>query len=109
MPFATRQGVIDFPKKKLLVTSSKSQKVTQNENKTPVLKSSVESVSSSARKALHSSNNIVGRTEELEKLTNFLKTHLKNQNSGSLYISGLPGTGKTASINYIIEKNAVSN
>ncbi|XP_012278877.1 cell division control protein 6 homolog [Orussus abietinus] len=52
----------------------------------------------SARKALHSSTpeSLPGRESELAQLRKFIDEHLKNETSGSLYISGPPGTGKTA-------------
>ncbi|XP_053983074.1 cell division control protein 6 homolog [Hylaeus volcanicus] len=52
----------------------------------------------SARKALHSSvpETLPGREAELAKLQEFLDEHLKTESSGSLYVSGPPGTGKTA-------------
>jgi len=53
-----------------------------------------------ARKALHSSvtEDLPGREEELVKLHEFLNNHLEKKTSASLYISGPPGTGKTASL-----------
>ncbi|CAG5101744.1 Similar to CDC6: Cell division control protein 6 homolog (Homo sapiens) [Cotesia congregata] len=58
----------------------------------------------SARKALHSSvpENLPGRESQLLELRNFIKHHLENETSGSLYISGPPGTGKTASLSKIM-------
>ncbi|XP_044580124.1 cell division control protein 6 homolog isoform X2 [Cotesia glomerata] len=58
----------------------------------------------SARKALHSSvpENLPGRESQLLELRNFIKQHLENETSGSLYISGPPGTGKTASLSKIM-------
>lgn len=32
-----------------------------------------------------------------------IKFHINTKTSGSLYIWGMPGTGKTASINYIFK------
>ncbi|XP_015584726.1 cell division control protein 6 homolog [Cephus cinctus] len=51
-----------------------------------------------ARKALHSSTpeNLPGREAELAQLYDFMYVHMKNKTSGSLYVSGPPGTGKTA-------------
>ncbi|CAL7935755.1 unnamed protein product [Xylocopa violacea] len=59
-----------------------------------------------ARKALHSSipENLPGREAELQKLQEFLEDHLENETSGSLYVSGPPGTGKTACLSKLISK-----
>lgn len=63
-----------------------------------------------ARRALHSSlpTSLPGREVELCDLKNFIKTNLKNGTSGSLYVSGPPGTGKTASLNIILQEKDVS-
>lgn len=57
-----------------------------------------------ARKALHSSvpESLPGRENELQKLQQFMEEHLKNETSGSLYVSGPPGTGKTACLSKLI-------
>lgn len=59
-----------------------------------------------ARKALHScsSENLPGRETELAKLEEFIREHLKNESSGSLYVSGPPGTGKTACLSKIMQQ-----
>lgn len=44
---------------------------------------------------------------ELEKLTEFLNNHLESQTSSSLYISGPPGTGKTACLMNILDRQEV--
>lgn len=64
----------------------------------------------SARKALHSSvpTEMPGREKELSILKGFIRDHLENRTSGSLYISGPPGTGKTASLNIILRQEDVS-
>ncbi|OWR47325.1 putative Cdc6 [Danaus plexippus plexippus] len=46
---------------------------------------------------------LVSREKEIEWLTNFLIEHLDKEQSASLYISGQPGTGKTASLTYILQ------
>lgn len=63
-----------------------------------------------ARKALHSTTPALlpGREKEITELEDFIKTHLNKQSSGTLYISGPPGTGKTASLNLILEKEELS-
>lgn len=53
-----------------------------------------------ARLALHSDApvELPGREKELSELRDFVKQHIDNKTSGSLYVSGPPGTGKTASL-----------
>ncbi|KZC06886.1 PREDICTED: cell division control protein 6 homolog [Dufourea novaeangliae] len=59
-----------------------------------------------ARKALHSSvpETLPGRESELSQLEKFMEKHLKNGTSASLYISGPPGTGKTACLSKLMLK-----
>ncbi|EFN69054.1 Cell division control protein 6-like protein [Camponotus floridanus] len=60
-----------------------------------------------ARKALHSSETeeLPGREKELAKLQEFFQRHLERGTSGSLYVSGPPGTGKTASLFKIMRQS----
>ncbi|KAG5344014.1 CDC6 protein, partial [Acromyrmex charruanus] len=62
-----------------------------------------------ARKSLHGSitDNLPGREEELTKLQKYLLEHLDQKTSGSLYISGPPGTGKTACLFKIMQQSDV--
>ncbi|XP_041978201.1 cell division control protein 6 homolog [Aricia agestis] len=46
---------------------------------------------------------LVSRENEIAFLENFLYEHLESDQSGSLYISGQPGTGKTASLSYVLK------
>lgn len=64
---------------------------------------------SSARKAFHGAgaNSLPCREKEVKELSDFLKKHLKEKKCGSLYVSGLPGTGKTASLNFVIQQDEV--
>lgn len=61
---------------------------------------------SDARKALHSDvpENMIGREQEMSSLEDFIQDHLENKTSASLYISGPPGTGKTACLSQIMSK-----
>lgn len=54
----------------------------------------------SARRALTRNENfhLPGREKEIEQLKDFIDNLIENEASGSLYISGQPGTGKTASL-----------
>ncbi|KAL6252152.1 hypothetical protein P5V15_000016 [Pogonomyrmex californicus] len=58
-----------------------------------------------ARKALHSSTteDLPGREEELARLQKYLLEHLNQGMSSSMYISGPPGTGKTASLSKLMQ------
>lgn len=62
-----------------------------------------------ARKALHSAlpNSLPGREEEISELNRFIKGCLDSNISSSMYVSGPPGTGKTASLNMILNDQEV--
>lgn len=64
-----------------------------------------------ARLALHSSEteDLPGRENELIKLQEFFQKHLEEETSGSLYISGPPGTGKTASLSKIMQQSELKS
>ena len=47
------------------------------------------------------------RDDELATLGSFLNHHVKGRRAGSLYISGPPGTGKSASVNYVVKNKLV--
>lgn len=63
-----------------------------------------------ARKALHSCvpTSMPGREKELTELRDFIYTCLERETSASLYISGPPGTGKTAALSKILEESQLS-
>ncbi|KAG0426121.1 hypothetical protein HPB47_026752 [Ixodes persulcatus] len=46
---------------------------------------------------------IVGRQKEVELIGSFLRRHLEAGSSASMYISGAPGTGKTACLSRVLE------
>ena len=48
------------------------------------------------------------REAELAALEVFLQEHVCGRKAGSLYVSGPPGTGKSASINHLLESRPVS-
>lgn len=60
-----------------------------------------------ARQALsfNTNHSLPGRENELQKLNDFLGKRISSKTSGSLYISGPPGTGKTACLTKIINTN----
>lgn len=62
-------------------------------------------------RALHSTApmSLPCRDDKLSELRMFLETHLCNKTSGTLYISGPPGTGKTASLNFVLSDPKVSD
>ena len=54
-----------------------------------------------ARNKLHTSTvpeNLPCREKEYEEIYKFLRSHIEEQISGCMYISGVPGTGKTATV-----------
>lgn len=59
---------------------------------------------SKVRRALHSSHpdNLLCREKETAEIRSFLHNHLPKGKPGSLYISGAPGTGKTACLTRIM-------
>lgn len=60
-----------------------------------------------ARRALTNNDNynLPGRENELKRLQELIHTHVDSEKSGSLYISGQPGTGKTASLMKIMNSD----
>lgn len=57
------------------------------------------------RQALQGSSptSLPGREKHLDRLHSFLHDHLITGTSGTLYVSGPPGTGKTACLSKIME------
>ena len=47
------------------------------------------------------------RDGEIASLEAFLKRHIVGKRPGSLYVSGPPGTGKSASVNHVIRNKVV--
>ncbi|KAL8567665.1 hypothetical protein ACOMHN_054476 [Nucella lapillus] len=58
-----------------------------------------------AKQSLHTANpdQLVGREEEVGQVCGFLTAHLERRCGGSLYISGAPGTGKTAAVMHVLQ------
>ncbi|CCF58755.1 hypothetical protein KAFR_0F01580 [Kazachstania africana CBS 2517] len=48
---------------------------------------------------------LVSRKQQYDEIMNFLDTNVMSHQSNSLYITGPPGTGKTAQVSQIISKN----
>ncbi|CAG7829079.1 unnamed protein product [Allacma fusca] len=59
-----------------------------------------------AKRALHLSTpvSLPCRESQVEELHGFVKTHLLTGNAGSVYISGAPGTGKTAVVQHVLQR-----
>ncbi|KAL5263018.1 hypothetical protein ACHWQZ_G008433 [Mnemiopsis leidyi] len=61
----------------------------------------------SAKKHLQSCSTpdrLIGRESEVSELEKFIRCHVTDNTPGSLYVSGAPGTGKTASLSHILSK-----
>jgi cell division control protein 6 len=48
---------------------------------------------------------LIGRGNERKQMMDFWKEHVLNNQPGCLYISGMPGTGKTAMLNEVMRLN----
>ncbi|KAK3731827.1 hypothetical protein QZH41_020185, partial [Actinostola sp. cb2023] len=61
---------------------------------------------SAVKKALHTGapKSLLCREKEQETIKSFLHNHLTNKKPGSLYISGAPGTGKTACLTKVMQE-----
>lgn len=59
-----------------------------------------------AKQALNTQqpDEVVCRDKEITQIKNFLDIRVNKKNPGSLYISGAPGTGKTAVIKHLLEQ-----
>ncbi|KAM7359089.1 cell division cycle 6 [Cochliomyia hominivorax] len=80
-----------------------SPKKEQNKPSTPKT-TPVRNKYQNARRVLNSAEcqNLPGREEQLEELRSFFMEHLEAKKSGSLYVSGQPGTGKTACLSLLL-------
>ncbi|XP_067646829.1 cell division control protein 6 homolog isoform X2 [Eurosta solidaginis] len=63
-----------------------------------------------ARRVLNSAETqfLPGREQELQELRNFFQKHIEQKRSGSLYVSGQPGTGKTACLSLLLRSPELS-
>ena len=50
---------------------------------------------------------MVGRESELSLLKTFIEGHVTSKVAGSMYVSGPPGTGKSASIHQLLQQEEV--
>ena len=63
-----------------------------------------------AKQSFHTAkpDRLVGREREMETVNQFVRGHMTKKTAGSLYISGAPGTGKTAVLTHILDNVKVS-
>ncbi|GJQ76335.1 Cdc6 [Trypoxylus dichotomus] len=89
---------------KNLKISSPNAKLNAEEKLEPKNLFEDKNIYQSARKALHSTipAYLPGREEQLLELKNYIREHLNTKISGTVYISGPPGTGKTATLSTIL-------
>jgi cell division control protein 6 len=70
-------------------------------------RTAVNSIYNDARKLFKGSvqsSKIIGREKEKLEIANFIEKRFKSKSSGCIYVSGPPGTGKSAMINEICEE-----
>jgi len=62
-----------------------------------------------ARAALHTGtpNHLLCRDEQVDIMSKWLDKHLVEGKSGSMYVSGAPGTGKTATLTHLLNTKTV--
>nr|CAB3229273.1 cell division control protein 6 homolog [Phallusia mammillata] len=77
--------------------------------KSPIKHGHKDSSFSKIKHALHNAApaTLVGRGSEISEITNFISDHANNRTAGSLYISGAPGTGKSACMMNILSQTKV--
>ncbi|KAH9498132.1 AAA ATPase [Bulinus truncatus] len=65
----------------------------------------------SAKRSLHTAKPefLVGREKEEAEIEKFVTDKIKQHGSGSMYISGAPGTGKTAVVSHILDSIKVQH
>lgn len=49
-------------------------------------------------------NSLTGREQQMSALRAFLSSHLKRRKSGSLFITGPPGSGKSATVEAVLRE-----
>ncbi len=72
---------------------------------------SAESGYQSVKQALHTAvpERLLSREAERAAIVSFLENHVVADKPSSLYISGAPGTGKTACLNCVLQEQKVSS
>ncbi|KAH0552976.1 hypothetical protein GP486_006826 [Trichoglossum hirsutum] len=91
------------PRHRVMVVS---KPFTPRTPRTPVTpRSTVLTVYSAARQLFVRSANpgqLVGRVEERRELNDFIRTKIESQSGGCMYVSGPPGTGKSALVTEVV-------
>ncbi|KAJ3320998.1 AAA ATPase [Boothiomyces sp. JEL0866] len=84
-----------------IITPTKKELKSQNETpkRTPL---KILQEAKAAFRRCATPKKLIGRENERQKLNDFIDQHVVGEQSGSLYISGCPGTGKTALLNEIL-------
>ncbi|KAH8365722.1 hypothetical protein KR093_003786 [Drosophila rubida] len=100
-PKKTEAKIIKEPKHQ--VKQELKQEVKQESEQQP-LPSPTRNKYQNARRVLNSAETLKlpGRETQLQELREFFSSHLDSQTSGSLYVSGQPGTGKTACLSMLL-------
>ena len=83
--FDTEENKVETPKKQRTKTNADFAKI-------------------KARLSLENPGIILGREKEQAEVEDFINESIENERPGSMYISGQPGTGKSASINNILDQ-----
>lgn len=100
-----REEQPEEPKKtETKIKKEQEEKKQQQELEQPPQHSPPRNKYQNARRVLNSAEtlNLPGREAQLEELREFFISHLDSQTSGSLYVSGQPGTGKTACLSLLL-------
>ena len=69
----------------------------------------IDTVLEKAKSAFHSSlpSHLMCRDEEIDHMQLFLHKHMESNSPGAMYVSGPPGTGKTATLMHLLDQMKV--
>ncbi|KAK4659149.1 AAA ATPase [Podospora pseudocomata] len=98
------KGVTTTPRHRVMSVGKFSKRMTPS---TPLTPSSVQTVYHQARQLFSRSadpGQLIGRDDERAKMKGFLSRCTTSKPSGCLYVSGPPGTGKSAMVNRITDE-----
>ncbi|XP_069607725.1 cell division control protein 6 homolog [Ranitomeya imitator] len=108
-PTKKREDFASSPQKRGQETPSSSSQLGRHERKSvgTCLFKQEASCYQQAKCALNTTvpDRLLAREKETSTLLSFLKSHVSSGKPGSLYISGAPGTGKTACLNKLLQEN----
>ncbi|XP_003387714.1 PREDICTED: cell division control protein 6 homolog [Amphimedon queenslandica] len=101
LPEKSSQKKLDFPARKRRQASSVTHK-----SASPTKKDKNDTVLEKAKSAFHSSlpSHLMCRDEEIDHMQLFLHKHMESNSPGAMYVSGPPGTGKTATLMYLLDQ-----